>query len=310
MSTPGNGEQAPQRPRTLIASHSKNVSCTDPSCVGTDRAPGIRRQRDDARHAGDRHARTVHASHRSHPVRRRRRPPLVVRPRLRPRIPRAASLPRTRPRAASAVASGGVEPQPLRCRRRAGRRTGNRDCLRRMAVLPPAPPPGSGLVARRHGDARPPARRGPRRRALCAPLRQAVPARGGRPGHSGRVPAGHGTHRQLHRRPDRRRGDRCLVGREVPRRGGLPPSRGALRRRQEPAADGVPAPRAAREPHAGRRRRPVRLLVRVPALLHRPVPRLPHPPACPRHRADAEHRHGGGGRPRCCTDRGCGGWAA
>ena len=191
-----------------------------------------------------------------------------------------------------------MEPLPLRGRGRAGRRPRHRDRLRRVALLPRAPPSAARLVARRHGDARPAARRRARRRSLRAPPRQTIPPRRGCLGHSGRVPDGDGTHRQLHRRPDRRCGNRCLVGGEVSRRGGIPPSRGALRRRQEPAADGLPAPRAAREPHAGRRRGPVHLLVRLPALLHRPVPRLPHPPARPRHRADAEHRHGGGGRRR------------
>ena len=108
-----------------------------------------------------------------------------------------------------------------------------------------------------------------------APPPQAVPARGGRSGNSGRVPDGDGTHRQLHRRPDRRRGDRRLVGGEVPRRGGLPPSRGALRRRQEPAAGRVPASCTAGEPDPGRSGRPVHLLVRVPARSHRSVPRVP-----------------------------------
>ena len=39
--------------------------------------------------------------------------------------------------------------------------------------------------------------------------------------------------------------------------------------------------------------RAVRVLVRRPAHRHRPVSRLSHAPARPRHRADAQHRHGG-----------------
>ena len=251
-----------------------------------------------ARLVGDGHVGTLHASDRPDPPRRRRRPPLVVRPRLRARLPRAESLPQAEPRAASAVAARGVEPEPVRRGRGADRRARAGDRVRRMAVLPGAPPPGSGLVARRHGHARPAARRHARRRAVRAPPREADPPRGGRARRAGGVPVGDGANRQLHRRPDRRRRQRRPVGGAVPGRGRLPASRRALRRRQEPAAGGVPAPGAPGEPDAGRGGGAVRLLVRIPALLHRPVPRLSHPSARPRNGSDAEHRDGrarGGG---------------